>query len=647
MAITTITPDIWEADSSTQISPKSNVVTTIQGNTGGLTLIGGTASGDDLTLQSTSNATKGSILFGTSAYDEVNNRLGIVIPAPTAPLDVGGTAGLFTDSLALTRYTIIRASRTDTASLSGGDSNGQMHLELNLNPSSSYGGLATNTATSFLLTEPGNGQNFTTLALRAFNFVAGHQGTGTVTNIQAVGGGGRNTSTGIVTTLTGAAFGNSNNGGGTVTTNQGVLVSQPVGRTSGSPNSTWTTILGINIQDQIPSGASNTVTNPIVALKIQNQTGTGAYGMQVGTGLNYIAGSLNIGSTSAPTNALDVIGTATASVQVTTPIVSGGTGSGNTLTLKSNDTAWPRTSRTQTDFLTIGASFTYPTGSAASFQSVSIAPSITDIDVANANITTINVTPSWTYTAAQAYGLVAKAGMNFTPTLTSNFASVGSDSGILSGIVSTPTVNLTTGPRTFANLYGITADPRMTGSAGTVTLMQGVRSRGNNIAGTTITTFVGFLSDFQNVASGTVGTYRGLHVTPALTGTTTTFEGVKIEAQTTPTNIIGFYQLGGAMHNRLQGNTMVGADLTPSATVDAAQNSTTAAIPPLKLTQTDVSEEAIRFVGSAAAGTLTQTFVAGATVTTATIQGYVRIYVQDDGNQITDSNYYMPIYTLI
>ena len=47
------------------------------GIAGGTTLIGGTASGENLTLSSTSNATKGKILFGTSAYDEVNNRLGI------------------------------------------------------------------------------------------------------------------------------------------------------------------------------------------------------------------------------------------------------------------------------------------------------------------------------------------------------------------------------------------------------------------------------------------------------------------------------------------------------------------------------------------------------------------------------------------
>lgn len=55
----------------------------LAGRAGGQTLIGGTASGQDLTLQSTAHATKGSILFGVSAYDEVNDRLGVGIATPT------------------------------------------------------------------------------------------------------------------------------------------------------------------------------------------------------------------------------------------------------------------------------------------------------------------------------------------------------------------------------------------------------------------------------------------------------------------------------------------------------------------------------------------------------------------------------------
>lgn len=60
------------------------------GLSGGSTLIGGSASGENLTLKSTSHATKGKILFGTSAYDEVNNRLGLGTTTPGYLLTVNG-----------------------------------------------------------------------------------------------------------------------------------------------------------------------------------------------------------------------------------------------------------------------------------------------------------------------------------------------------------------------------------------------------------------------------------------------------------------------------------------------------------------------------------------------------------------------------
>lgn len=57
------------------------------------TLSGDIASGGDLTLESTTHGTKGNIFFGiASTYDEVNDRWGIGETAPTAPLDIIGTA---------------------------------------------------------------------------------------------------------------------------------------------------------------------------------------------------------------------------------------------------------------------------------------------------------------------------------------------------------------------------------------------------------------------------------------------------------------------------------------------------------------------------------------------------------------------------
>ena len=65
----------------------------LAGRGGGQTLIGGTVAGEDLTLQSTAHATKGSVFFGAaqaSAYDEVNDRFGMGTTTPNAPLEVKG-----------------------------------------------------------------------------------------------------------------------------------------------------------------------------------------------------------------------------------------------------------------------------------------------------------------------------------------------------------------------------------------------------------------------------------------------------------------------------------------------------------------------------------------------------------------------------
>jgi propanediol utilization protein len=75
---------------STGLTRTTNTITAnlSTGVSGGQTVVGGTASGNNLTLSSTLHATKGKILFGNSAYDEVNNRLGIGTTTPQATLQV-------------------------------------------------------------------------------------------------------------------------------------------------------------------------------------------------------------------------------------------------------------------------------------------------------------------------------------------------------------------------------------------------------------------------------------------------------------------------------------------------------------------------------------------------------------------------------
>jgi hypothetical protein len=77
----------------------------LAGRSGGQTLKGGTASGDDLTLMSTNHATKGNIFFGASTYDEVNNRLGVGALSPGYPLVVAGVTSDTNPVLNLKGYT--------------------------------------------------------------------------------------------------------------------------------------------------------------------------------------------------------------------------------------------------------------------------------------------------------------------------------------------------------------------------------------------------------------------------------------------------------------------------------------------------------------------------------------------------------------
>ena len=75
---------------STGLTRSVNTITNnlSTGISGGQSVIGGIAASETLTLSSTSHATKGKILFGTSAYDEANNRLGINTTTPGAMIEI-------------------------------------------------------------------------------------------------------------------------------------------------------------------------------------------------------------------------------------------------------------------------------------------------------------------------------------------------------------------------------------------------------------------------------------------------------------------------------------------------------------------------------------------------------------------------------
>ena len=85
---------------STGLTNSSGTVTSnlSTGVAGGQSVVGGTAASNSLTLSSTTNATKGNLLFGTSAYFENTNRLGINTSTDNGfRLDVNGTARITTN----------------------------------------------------------------------------------------------------------------------------------------------------------------------------------------------------------------------------------------------------------------------------------------------------------------------------------------------------------------------------------------------------------------------------------------------------------------------------------------------------------------------------------------------------------------------
>lgn len=269
------------------------------GISGGQSVIGGTGASENLTLSSTSNATKGKMLFGTSTYDEVNNRLGVGTASPSYTLDVRGTATGTTGSQILSNVAYITPTAESSASYTSG------YYDVSVRP----------------------GTGNTIAAGRGAYYQADNDGAGTVTTITGISSYGRNASTGTVINCYGNYALMQNISTGTVTagyatagavqnTNTGTITTGTALSLSLSNSSTGTinTAYGINLSTTNTSG---TIAN-WYGIRITGVSGnaptTNRYPIYISdTGNNYFAGSLGLGQTT-PTAVLHLkAGTASAS----------------------------------------------------------------------------------------------------------------------------------------------------------------------------------------------------------------------------------------------------------------------------------------------------------------------------------------------
>lgn len=121
----------------------------LAGRSGGQTLIGGTAASNGLTIKSTSNATKGKVIFGnagTTAYDEVNERFGIGTASPSTALHVVGSATISSTAIIPTVYGSSSASGSLTIESTSNATKGYVLIQ----PTSGNVGIGTATPSSQL-----------------------------------------------------------------------------------------------------------------------------------------------------------------------------------------------------------------------------------------------------------------------------------------------------------------------------------------------------------------------------------------------------------------------------------------------------------------------------------------------------------------
>lgn len=216
----------------TGVTATSTVVANLSvGVENGQSAIGGTRASENLTLSSTSNATKGKILFGNSAYDEANQRLGIGTQSPTSaihfalPTNLSGTQNAMYLSSAFDATSAGVKSFIQYDLTTAGSSGNTWGLALNLLP----GQTGTSSTQAIRIIN-------TTTTSPTFDPISGTGNAGAVVASTGAGGG---ANYGMSTTASNSLFNIGNRAratGGTIanSTNVGVLGIGNIGTSTGT-----------------------------------------------------------------------------------------------------------------------------------------------------------------------------------------------------------------------------------------------------------------------------------------------------------------------------------------------------------------------------------------------------------------------------
>ena len=302
----------------------STSFTILAGQAGGQTIDGGTAASENLTLSSTANATKGKILFGTSGYDEANNRLGVGNASPSAALDVTGTiAG--TSSLTLgaasgtTGSLLFKGTTSGTVTVTPAAAAGTWSLTLPTTGGTSNYVLSTTDGAGTADWISGQSiAGLTTSSSPQF----GHLGLGTAA-VTGVALKVAATTSGVVSQY--GMYMSPTFGSGGTTAGYGIYVLPATAAASFTQAGTY----GLYVADTT-KGSGSTITTQY-GLYIANQTQGGTnYSIYTGTAASYFGGtmagasSLTLGAASGTTGSLLFKGTTSGTVTVT-PAAAAGT----------------------------------------------------------------------------------------------------------------------------------------------------------------------------------------------------------------------------------------------------------------------------------------------------------------------------------